>query len=93
MQTSNFAFDVQYILGLESTCLDGLWMVGWWWVAGLAKKYSPLSPAKAGVVAELGNIGFLEDQMCLWKPKVILAWVCNKRQAYIYLCMCQKFCD
>ena len=44
MNTTNFAFDVYYILGLESTCPDGWWMVGWlvggWvagWVAGLAE--------------------------------------------------------
>ena len=35
METSNFAFDVYCILGLESTCPDGWWMVGW--VAGLAE--------------------------------------------------------
>ena len=39
METSNFAFDVYCILGLESTCPDGWWMVGWvgGWVAGLAE--------------------------------------------------------
>ena len=35
MKTSNFAFDVYCILGLESTFPDGWWMVGW--VAGLAE--------------------------------------------------------